>query len=208
MANHLRSVPGSSCFADTPWWRLRGIECAADMLYSSVAADLRALLVRMLEQQLNADEHLIAKLAQRLQDGDEAAARALSTETDDEVLLSALRTLEDFACAAFDTVRVDPLPTLALHPAEHERVCLTLHADRTVVPDAMMFGVAHTNVKLSFAPLLPDALTDCGNGVYIAEFDAQKLVSLITSSGHYLFILGGRSVDGKPFAGAVVGEVR
>ena len=178
------------------------------MLYSSVANDLRTLLVRMLEQQLDADEHLIAKLARHLQDGDEAAARALSTETDDEVLLSALRTLEDFACAAFDTVRVDSLPTLALHPAEHERVRLTLHTDRTLIPNAMAFGVAHTNVKLSFAPLLPDALTDCGNGVYTAEFDAQKLVSLITSSGRYLFILGGRSADGKPFAGVTTVEMR
>ena len=208
MANHLRPVPGSSCFADTPWWRLRGIECTADMLYSSVADDLRALLVRMLNQQLDADEHLIAKLARHLQDGDEAAARALSLESDDNAICSALRTLEDFACAAFDTVRVDSLPTLALHPEENERVCLTLHADRAVIPDAMAFGVAHTNVKLSFAPLLPDALTDCGNDVYTAEFDAQKLVSLITSSGRYLFILGGRCEGGKPFADAVVGEVR
>ena len=85
---------------------------------------------------------------------------------------------------------------------------MTLHTDRTLIPNAMAFGVAHTNVKLSFAPLLPDALTDCGNGVYTAEFDAQKLVSLITSSGRYLFILGGRCEGGKPFAGAVVGEVR
>ena len=50
-------------------------------------------------------------------------------------------------------------------------------------------------------PALPD-------GVYTAEFDAQKLVSLITLSGRYLFILGGRCEGGKPFAGAVVGEVR
>ena len=105
-------------------------------------------------------------------------------------------------------MRVDSLPTLALHPAEHERVRLTLHTDHTLIPNAMVFGVAHTNVKLSFAPLLPDALTDCGNGIYTAEFDAQKLVSLITSSGRYLFILGGRCEGGKPFAGAVVGEVR
>lgn len=54
------------------------------------------------------------------------------------------------------------------------RVRLTLHTDHTLIPNAMAFGVAHTNVKLSFAPLLPDALTDCGNGVYTAEFDARK----------------------------------
>ena len=162
----------------------------------------------MLSQWLDADERLIARLSRLLKDGDEAAARALSLESDDNAICSALRTLEDFACAAFDTVRVDSLPTLALHPAEHERVRLTLHTDRTLIPNAMAFGVAHTNVKLSFAPLLPDALTDCGNGVYTAEFDAQKLVSLITSSGRYLFILGGRCEGGKPFAGTVVGEVR
>ena len=208
MVHHLRPVPGSSCFTDTPWWRLRGIECTADMLYSSVADDLRALLVRMLNQQLDADEHLIAHLSLLLQDGDEAAARALSLESDDNAICSALRTLEDFACAAFDTVQVDPLPTLALHPAEHERVRLTLHTDHTLIPDAMAFGVAHTNVKLTFAPLLPDALTDCGNGVYTAEFDAQKLVSLITSSGRYLFILGGRCEGGKPFAGITTVEIR
>lgn len=105
-------------------------------------------------------------------------------------------------------MRIDPLPTLTLHPEENERVCLTLHADRAVIPDAMAFGVAHTNVKLTFAPLLPNALTDCGNGVYTAEFDAQKLVSLITSSGRYLFILGGRCEGGKPFAGVTTVEIR
>ena len=85
---------------------------------------------------------------------------------------------------------------------------MTLHTDHTLIPDAMAFGVAHTNVKLSFAPLLPDALTDCGNGVYTAEFDARKLASPLASPGRYLFILGGRCEGGKPFAGAVVGEVR
>ena len=204
LAGHLRPESGASCFTDNPWWRLRGIECTADMLYSSVAGDLRALLMRMLKQGLDADARLTAELAQLLQNGDESAARALSLEADDEAIRSALRTLEDFACAAFETVRLDPLGTLALHPEENARVRVTLHAARPILPNAMTFGVAHTNVKLAFAPLLPDTLTDCGSGVYTAEFDAQKLVSLIASPGRYLFILGGRYADGKPFAGTSI----
>ena len=85
---------------------------------------------------------------------------------------------------------------------------MTLHADRAVIPDAMAFGVAHTNVKLTFAPLLPDALTDCGSGVYTAEFDARKLASPLASPGRYLFILGGRCEGGKPFAGVTTVEMR
>ena len=55
---------------------MRAFETQAEMLFSAVTDDLRALLRRMLDQGLQSDAQLCEKLAALLRDGREAEARA------------------------------------------------------------------------------------------------------------------------------------
>ena len=201
METHLRPEDGASCWKDTPWWRLRAFETQAEMTFSAVTDELRALLRRMLEQGLESDAQLCEKLAALLSDGQEAEARMLAEQADENALLSALHTLTDYARAEFAAVRLSLPTTLAVHPQEGERVRAVYHTDRTPVENAMILGVVHTNTKLAFAPVIPGTLQNIGGGAYAAEFDAIRLSSVVEYAGRYMLALGGRFADGQPFAG-------
>ena len=201
MDAHLCPEDGASCWRDTPWWRMRAFETQAEMLFSAVTDDLRALLRRMLDQGLQSDALLCEKLAALLRDGREAEARALAEQADESALVAALQTLEDHARADFTAVRLS-LPTrLAACPQAGERVRAVFHTQRTPVENAMTLGVVHTNTKLTFAPLIPGSLQSIGGDAYAAEFDASRLAAVIEYAGRYMLALGGRFADGQPFAG-------
>ncbi|MFR8177592.1 MAG: hypothetical protein ACLVB5_11185 [Christensenellales bacterium] len=87
---------------------MRAFETQAEMLFSAVTDDLRALLRRMLDQGLQSDAQLCEKLAALLRDGREAEARALAEQADESALVAALQTLEDHARADFMAVRLSP----------------------------------------------------------------------------------------------------
>ena len=201
MDAHLCPEDGASCWRDTPWWRMRAFETQAEMLFSAVTDDLRALLRRMLDQGLQSDAQLCEKLAALLRDGRKAEARALAEQADESALVAALQTLEDHARADFMAVRLS-LPTyLAACPQAGERVRAVFHTQRTPVENAMTLGVVHTNTKLTFAPLIPGSLQSIGDDAYAAEFDASRLAAVIEYAGRYMLALGGRFADGQPFAG-------
>ena len=201
METHLRPEDGASCWKDTPWWRLRAFETQAEMTFSAVTDELRALLRRMLEQGLESDAQLCEKLAALLADGQEAEARMLAEQADENALLSAQHTLEDYARASFTAVRLSLPASLAVQPQEGERVRAVFHTEHTPVENAMILGVVHTNTKLAFAPVSPGTLQNIGGGAYAAEFDAVRLSSVIEYAGRYMLALGGRFADGRPFAG-------
>ena len=201
METHLRPEDGASCWKDTPWWRLRAFETQAEMTFSAVTDELRALLRRMLEQGLESDAQLCEKLAALLSDGQEAEARMLAEQADENALLSAQHTLEDYARASFTAVRLSLPANLAVQPQEGERVHTVFHTERTPVENAMILGVVHTNTKLAFAPVIPGTLQNIGGGAYAAEFDAVRLSSVVEYAGRYMLALGGRFADGQPFAG-------
>ena len=201
METHLRPEDGASCWKDTPWWRLRAFETQAEMTFSAVTDELRALLRRMLEQGLESDAQLCEKLAALLSDGQEAEARMLAEQADENALLSAQHTLEDYARASFTAVRLSLPANLAVQPQEGERVHAVFHTEHTPVENAMILGVVHTNTKLAFAPVIPGTLQNIGGGAYAAEFDAVRLSSVVEYAGRYMLALGGRFADGQPFAG-------
>ena len=201
METHLRPEDGASCWKDTPWWRLRAFETQAEMTFSAVTDELRALLRRMLEQGLERDAQLCEKLAALLSDGQEAEARMLAEQADENALLSAQHTLEDYARASFTAVRPSLPISLAVQPQEGERVHAVFHTEHTPVENAMILGVVHTNTKLAFAPVIPGTLQNIGGGAYAAEFDAVRLSSVVEYAGRYMLALGGRFADGQPFAG-------
>ena len=201
METHLRPEDGASCWKDTPWWRLRAFETQAEMTFSAVTDELRALLRRMLEQGLESDAQLCEKLAALLSDGQEAEARMLAEQADENALLSAQHTLEDYARASFTAVRLSLPTNLAVQPQEGERVRAVFHTEHTPVENAMILGVVHTNTKLAFAPVIPGTLQNIGGGAYAAEFDAVRLSSVVEYAGRYMLALGGRFADGQPFAG-------
>ena len=201
METHLRPEDGASCWKDTPWWRLRAFETQAEMTFSAVTDELRALLRRMLEQGLESDAQLCEKLAALLSDGQEAEARMLAEQADENALLSAQHTLEDYARASFTAVRLSLPISLAVQPQEGERVRAVFHTEHTPVENAMILGVVHTNTKLAFAPVIPGTLQNIGGGAYAAEFDAVRLSSVVEYAGRYMLALGGRFADGQPFAG-------
>ena len=201
METHLRPEDGASCWKDTPWWRLRAFETQAEMTFSAVTDELRALLRRMLEQGLESNAQLCEKLAALLSDGQEAEARMLAEQADENALLSAQHTLEDYARASFTAVRLSLPANLAVQPQEGERVHTVFHTEHTPVENAMILGVVHTNTKLAFAPVIPGTLQNIGGGAYAAEFDAVRLSSVVEYAGRYMLALGGRFADGQPFAG-------
>ena len=201
MDAHLCPEDGASCWRDTPWWRMRAFETQAEMLFSAVTDDLRALLRRMLDQGLQGDAQLCEKLAALLRDGREAEARALAEQADESALVAALQTLEDHARADFTAVRLSLPTNLAAQPQEGERVRAVFHTEHTPVENAMILGVVHTNTKLAFAPVIPGTLQNIGGGAYAAEFDAVRLSSVVEYAGRYMLALGGRFADGQPFAG-------
>ena len=201
METHLRPEDGASCWKDTPWWRLRAFETQAEMTFSAVTDELRALLRRMLEQGLESEAQLCEKLAALLSDGQEAEARMLAEQADENALLSAQHTLEDYARASFTAVRLSLPANLAVQPQEGERVHAVFHTEHTPVENAMILGVVHTNTKLAFAPVIPGTLQNIGGGAYAAEFDAIRLSSVVEYAGRYMLALGGRFADGQPFAG-------
>lgn len=201
MEAHLRPEDGASCWKDTPWWRLRAFETQAEMTFSAVTDELRALLRRMLEQGLESEAQLCEKLAALLSDGQEAEARMLAEQADENALLSAQHTLEDYARASFTAVRLSLPANLAVQPQEGERVHAVFHTEHTPVENAMILGVVHTNTKLAFAPVIPGTLQNIGGGAYAAEFDAVRLSSVVEYGGRYMLALGGRFADGQPFAG-------
>ena len=201
METHLRPEDGASCWKNTPWWRLRAFETQAEMTFSAVTDELRALLRRMLEQGLESDAQLCEKLAALLSDGQETEARMLAEQADENALLSAQHTLEDYARASFTAVRLSLPTNLAAQPQEGERVRAVFHTEHTPVENAMILGVVHTNTKLAFAPVIPGTLQNIGGGAYAAEFDAVRLSSVVEYAGRYMLALGGRFADGQPFAG-------
>ena len=201
MDAHLCPEDGASCWRDTPWWRMRAFETQAEMLFSAVTDDLRALLRRMLDQGLQGDAQLCEKLAALLRDGRETEARALAEQADESALVTALQTLEDHARADFAAVRLSLPTSLAACPKAGERVRAVFHTQRTPVENAMTLGVVHTNTKLTFAPLIPGSLQSIGDDAYAAEFDASRLAAVIEYAGRYMLALGGRFADGQPFAG-------
>ena len=142
-----------------------------------------------------------------LADGDTAAARRCACERDGAFIRRALDAVQAHADAQASDVRIDALPVLD-RAAAPETLTLTLHTDRELRCEGMIFGIEHTDTRQYFAAAKEGSLQRLDADSCRVEFPTAAFLPYLTASGRHAFWLGGNDAAGRAFAASTIVEVR
>lgn len=204
MQEHLSYRANAVSYVDNGWQQLRNFENLQEMLYSDTINGVSWML-NSLHAQLSAqNEALVGEAANLIANGDMDAAIEALNIGDSEMTMDVLDALAEHTQAYFSIVNIQEADhpfSLSLPDMPY---MLRFDCDGVPVQDSIYFGLAGLNVRTKYATAL--GLTDLGDGWYEIMLDPFTMMNNIEGGGDYDFILGGKTEDGRSFAGITVLE--
>lgn len=179
---HLQNTPGALSHASDFWQKARDFEHLQEMLYEETAPEWQSVK-RALEADFAAQNRA-------------ATAPDEWRKTTDACLTLAAKAMDDFAESRFRLIPVAPIAPV--NPAEALPVTVTFSSPTPIDESSLIFGMGGLKFRDRYAA--PTSLKKRADNLCEAEFPPTVLVPGV-GPGRYEYFLGGKTQEGRPFAG-------
>lgn len=207
MDQHLSYEAGVLAHGDHLRQRLRDMESRLEMVLAEEIDNVRPMLAELLEAARRENIETVEQLSKLHAQGRHTEVAEYARRRDGAFIEAALEKLEAYAAAHASDVQIAPVEALEYQHLP-QTLTLTLHSEKTLKEEEMIFGVEHTDTRQEYAAAVPGSLQKNGENSYTVQFSVAPFEKELNAVGKQMCWLGGRYEDNRPFAASVIIEVR